>query len=772
MAGSIVRPFLLVVLCALVYGATVPSGPAGKKLTIPAFSNAGKTVGVEVWRVENFQPVAVPKGEYGKFYNGDSYIVLNTKEDKKKVKSYDIHFWLGTKTTQDEAGSAAILSVQLDDQLNGVPVQHREVESSESDLFLSYFKGTVKYLEGGVASGFKHVTTNDPGAKRLFHIKGSKNIRARQVELAVSAMNKGDCFVLDAGRDIYVYVGPNAGRVEKLKAISFANDLRDQDHAGRSKVQIVDEFSTLTDQEQFFTVLGSGSPSLVPDAETAPADAAFEKTDAARVQLYRVTDAKGKLAVEPINEKPLKQESLKPEDSYILDTGSGLYVWIGKGSTPQEKTQAFAKAQEFIGSKKYPAWTAVERIVQNAETAPFKHYFQTWRNAGSSQSRLVYLIQTALGNGDESDGDAEFDAEVLHTLKKNGGRALGFMPDNGQGEMEIWRVQGYELAAVEPSSYGMFFAGDSYLVRYEYSEKGGGRGYIVYYWQGKTSSTSEKGASAMHAVRLDDEVNGKAILVRASQGNEPRHFMKLFKGKMVTFLGDYDKQERGSDTRLFRVRGTCADDVRAEELLPSASSLASDDVFIVVTPATTYLWHGVGASDLEKEMASAVAGSIAPDTEVTITDEGSEPGDFWEALGGEADYDRELDPPGAPFLSARLFHCRILYNKKLRVEEVPHFEQEDLNVDDVMVLDGGDEIYCWVGNGATEEERTKSTDMARQYIRTDPSDRSEETVPIVTLKQGAEPRSFKRLFPSWDDAFWESQLSYEAFRQHMLDENQ
>ena len=76
-------------------------------------------------------------------------------------------------------------------------------------------------------------------------------------------------------------------------------------------------------------------------------------------------------------------------------------------------------------------------------------------------------------------------------------------------------------------------------------------------------------------------------------------------------------------------------------------------------------------------------------------------------------------------------------------------------MDDVMVLDGGDEIYCWIGNGATEEERSKSIDMARQYIRTDPSERSEETVPIVVLKQGAEPRSFKRLFPTWDDAFWE-----------------
>ena len=32
--------------------------------------------GTEIWRIENFQPVPLPKSEYGKFYMGDSYIVL------------------------------------------------------------------------------------------------------------------------------------------------------------------------------------------------------------------------------------------------------------------------------------------------------------------------------------------------------------------------------------------------------------------------------------------------------------------------------------------------------------------------------------------------------------------------------------------------------------------------------------------------------------------------------------------------------------------------
>ena len=31
---------------------------------------------MDIWRIENFQPIPLPKYEYGKFYTGDSYIVL------------------------------------------------------------------------------------------------------------------------------------------------------------------------------------------------------------------------------------------------------------------------------------------------------------------------------------------------------------------------------------------------------------------------------------------------------------------------------------------------------------------------------------------------------------------------------------------------------------------------------------------------------------------------------------------------------------------------
>lgn len=135
-------------------------------------------------------------------------------------------------------GAAAIFAVELDDHLGGVPVQHREVQDHETSAFLAMFPGGVRYVDGGVASGFKHVDPDDV-EKKLLHVKGKRNVRVRQVPLDVSSMNKGDCFVLDAGKTIYVYMGTGSKKVERLKAITAANQVRDQDHAGKAKIVIL-----------------------------------------------------------------------------------------------------------------------------------------------------------------------------------------------------------------------------------------------------------------------------------------------------------------------------------------------------------------------------------------------------------------------------------------------------------------------------------------------------------------------------------------------------
>ncbi|RID70083.1 hypothetical protein BRARA_C02133 [Brassica rapa] len=161
------------------------------KVLDPAFQGAGQKPGTEIWRIENFEAVPVPKTEHGKFYMGDTYIVLQTTQNKGGAYLFDIHFWIGKDTSQDESGTAAVKTVELDAVLGGRAVQHREIQGHESDKFLSYFKPCIIPLEGGVASGFK-TPEEEVFETRLYTCKGKRAIRLKQVPFARSSLNHDD----------------------------------------------------------------------------------------------------------------------------------------------------------------------------------------------------------------------------------------------------------------------------------------------------------------------------------------------------------------------------------------------------------------------------------------------------------------------------------------------------------------------------------------------------------------------------------------------------
>jgi hypothetical protein len=53
----------------------------------PEWEGAGKQVGIEIWRSENLGVKRWEKKEYGKFFDGDSYIVLNTYKVRTNMTS-------------------------------------------------------------------------------------------------------------------------------------------------------------------------------------------------------------------------------------------------------------------------------------------------------------------------------------------------------------------------------------------------------------------------------------------------------------------------------------------------------------------------------------------------------------------------------------------------------------------------------------------------------------------------------------------------------------
>lgn len=284
--------------------------------------------------------------------------------------------------------------MQLDDQLGGDPIQYRDVQDHESQTFLSYFKSGVRYVPGGVASGFAHVD-RDAFTKKLYQVKGKRNVRVKQVELTIASMNKGDCFILEAGKNIYVYVGATAKRVERLKAITAANLIRDQDHGGVSKVQIIDESATENEIADFFRTLGGGSQADIPDESAGGDDEQFEKGEERDTTLHRVSDAKGKMEVTKVASKPLQQSMLDTNDCFIL-AGSNIFVWIGKKCNNKERSEAMRIGQQFLAENNYPDWTQVVRVIEGGEVSEFTQYFQGWRGTGELNRRLIRSIPARL----------------------------------------------------------------------------------------------------------------------------------------------------------------------------------------------------------------------------------------------------------------------------------------------------------------------------------------------------------------------------------------
>ncbi|KAF8195475.1 actin regulatory protein [Pholiota molesta] len=186
-----------------------------------AWNDAGKAIGLQIWRIEKFHVVPWPKERYGSFYDGDSYIILRTykKTPQAESFSYDLHFWLGQSTTQDEAGTAAYKTVELDDFLHGKPVQSRECQGYESPRFLSYFPRFV-CLQGGVATGFHHVSDPIPYTFAS-STAGQSHLVVREVPATAKSLVVGDVYVLDKGAEILQLNTKSSTGQERFKAAEF-----------------------------------------------------------------------------------------------------------------------------------------------------------------------------------------------------------------------------------------------------------------------------------------------------------------------------------------------------------------------------------------------------------------------------------------------------------------------------------------------------------------------------------------------------------------------
>jgi gelsolin len=312
----------------------------------PAWKNAGKKVGLQIWRIVKFKVTDWPAADYGKFYGGDSYIVLHTfkADPKTEALSYDLHFWIGSTSTQDEYGTAAYKTVELDTYLDDKPVQHREVQGHESTTFLSYVPKGIVIMEGGAESGFRHVTHTEY-RPRLMHVCGEKkHIVVSEIPLCRSRVSTDDVYILDLGLTLYQWNGAKCNKDERFKGMQVLNGLRSE-RGGKTTSEVLEESDTPPTHPFFAALTGQDEKAF-----------AGHKIDHNQKQeLYRVSDAEtGKLQIKQVKVGRVSAKDLDRMDVFILDTGKECFVWIGGGASPAERLNGFGYAHSHLMKTGHP----------------------------------------------------------------------------------------------------------------------------------------------------------------------------------------------------------------------------------------------------------------------------------------------------------------------------------------------------------------------------------------------------------------------------------
>ncbi|KAK8545133.1 hypothetical protein V6N13_066437 [Hibiscus sabdariffa] len=603
-------------------------------------------------------------------------VAFRTFASKSGILRHEIHYWLGKDTSKDEAGAAAIKTIELDAALGGRAVQYREVQGNETDKLISLFKPCILPQEGGGASGFKHVP------------------------FARSTLNHDNIFILDTKSKIFQFNGSNTSIQERTKALGVAQYIKDKYHGGKCEIASIEDGSLMADAAsgEFWALFGGFAP--LPRKSAGDVDTVSDSHSTKKL----LSVEKGK--AEPVEADSLTRELLGTDKCYILDCGLELYVWMGRNTSLDERKSASTAAEELIqGSDRLKSHLI--RVMEGFETVTFWSKFEC--NATATED----------GRGNVAARLQRQGLNVEGILKVTPHKEDPHAHIDCTGVLQVWRVNGQDKVLLSDENHAKFYSGDCFIFHYSYSEEVHEE-HLIGTWFGKKSVEKERASAASLARKMVESMKFMAAQACFHEGSEPVLFFFIFQSVIVFKGGLSDGYksyiaEKGTpdDTyteeglALFRVQGTGPENMQSIQVEAVASSLNSSYCYILHSGSTVYTWAGSLTSPDDQELVERQLDLIKPELQTRPQKEGSEVDQFWELLGGKAEHPKKKIssvPEGDP----HLFSCTFSKGD-LKVTEIYNFTQDDLMAEDIFILDCHSSIFVWVGQEVDTKNKLQAS---------------------------------------------------------------
>ncbi len=551
--------------------------------------------------------------------------------------------------------------------------------------------------------------------------QGNRQVDVSQVEFSASSLHHRNVFIVDCGPIIYQWNGKHANKLQKAKGLELSTTIKSKERGGAAELKVIDCGSDMNDEMkksnvQFWRLFGGVEhESKVPTGEAIGGGSTGSESQKPvssihkKPTLYRVSNikdlAKAITTVSiPSTGKPNK-DILNTKYVYVLETPEEVMVWIGKNTVPAQKNLAMVVAEKLLQQPDRKPWVKVTQVTESAETSLWKEKFVGYPGLLPISMGLLDTRGNIAEKREQQDVDVK---NILKTsiieLKED---EIPFSENTvfKSQKMKIWRVNKFNKEEYPEQLYGHFFAQETYIILFTWTQKGAPTAqHILFFWQGRETSSQSKGASAVLSVGIDDKMDGRAAQIRIEQNREPVEFTMLFKGKFVVHKGSYTAQNSAS-SRLYDVRGTTANNVKAIEIESDYSRLNPLHCYILLQPGNTngFIWRGSRAIGVEYDHAKRVAATMAKN--ITEVKEGGESDAF---VGAFTTRDKQyLKPSSKPSLRhySRLFLC-TQSTGMFTCDEVRYVCQDEFtNHNNCYILvpysDQGT-IFVWLGRSSDD----------------------------------------------------------------------